>query len=195
MTSINFKGFCISLNLKANRIHSELFVKSDHDLPFTLCNVLCVVNISLTPLIFYSTNNPGRTIVGTIATAQSCGTRGESAKAVDGELYQSCSCSRIKRQVNIRNYITTLHLYTRHRSDSRKSIFYLSILGQSATRTVGIDSIFRKHELFRKFLRMHFEQAIIHLSKSLNFILIKCLQITSFVSVLEVPTHNLRLQK
>ena len=38
--------------------------------------------------------------------------------------------------------------------------------------------IFRKHEIFRKKLRTHFEQAIIHLSKSLNFILIKCLQIT-----------------
>ena len=36
---------------------------------------------------------------------------------------------------------------------------------------------FRKHEIFRKKLRMHFEQAIIHLSKSLNFILLKCLQI------------------
>ena len=38
--------------------------------------------------------------------------------------------------------------------------------------------ISRKHEIFRKNLRMHFEQAIIHLSKSQNFILIKCLQIT-----------------
>ena len=54
--------------------------------------------------------------------------------------------------------------------------------------------IFRKHEIFRKILRLHFEQAIIHLSKLLNFILIKCLQITSFVNVLEVPTQNLRLQ-
>ena len=38
--------------------------------------------------------------------------------------------------------------------------------------------IFRKHEIFRKILRMHLQQAIIHLSKSLNFILIKCLKIT-----------------
>ena len=38
--------------------------------------------------------------------------------------------------------------------------------------------IFRKHEIFRKNLRMQFQQAIIHLSKSLNFILIKCLKIT-----------------
>ena len=38
--------------------------------------------------------------------------------------------------------------------------------------------IFRKHEIFRKNLRMHFEQAIIHLSKSLNFIVIKCLEMT-----------------
>ena len=55
--------------------------------------------------------------------------------------------------------------------------------------------IFRKREIFRKILRMHFEQAIIHLSKSLNFILIKCLQITSFVNVLKVPIQNARLQK
>ena len=55
--------------------------------------------------------------------------------------------------------------------------------------------IFRKHEIFRKNLRMHFEQAIIHLSISLNFILIKCLQITLFFNVLEVPTQNIRLQK
>ena len=55
--------------------------------------------------------------------------------------------------------------------------------------------IFRKHKTIRKILRMHFEQAIIHLSKSPNFILIKCLQITSFVDVLEVPTQNVRLQK
>ena len=54
---------------------------------------------------------------------------------------------------------------------------------------------FRTHEIFRKFLKMHFDQAIIHLSKSLNFIFIKCLQITSFVNVLEVPTQNVRLQK
>ena len=47
----------------------------------------------------------------------------------------------------------------------------------------------------RKLLKMHVEQAIIHLSKSLNFILIKCLQITSFVNVREVPTQNVRLQK
>ena len=45
--------------------------------------------------------------------------------------------------------------------------------------------IFRKHEIFRKFLRMHFEQAIILLSKSLNLIVINCLQITSFDNVLE----------
>ena len=37
---------------------------------------------------------------------------------------------------------------------------------------------------------MHFDQAIIHLSKSLNFIFIKCLQITYFVNVLEVPTSK-----
>ena len=55
--------------------------------------------------------------------------------------------------------------------------------------------IFRKHEIFRKILRMYFEQTIIHLSKSLNFILIKCLQITSFVNLLEVPTQNVLLQK
>ena len=55
--------------------------------------------------------------------------------------------------------------------------------------------IFRTHEIFRKFLKMHFDQAIIHLTKSLNFIFIKCLQITSFVNVLEVPTQNVRLQK
>ena len=55
--------------------------------------------------------------------------------------------------------------------------------------------IIRTHEIFRNFLKMHFDQAIIHLSKSLNFILIKCLQITSFVNVLEVPTQNVRLQK
>ena len=42
---------------------------------------------------------------------------------------------------------------------------------------------------------MHFDQAIIHLSKSLDFILIKCRRITSFVNVLEVPTQNVRLQK
>ena len=54
---------------------------------------------------------------------------------------------------------------------------------------------FRKHEILRKFLRMHFEQAIIHLSRSLNFILIKYLQIISFVNILEVPTQNVRLQK
>ena len=42
---------------------------------------------------------------------------------------------------------------------------------------------------------MHFDQAIIHLSNSLNFMFIKCLQITSFVNVLEVPTQNVRLQK
>ena len=54
---------------------------------------------------------------------------------------------------------------------------------------------FRTHEIFRKILKMHFDQAIIHLSKSLNFIFIKCLQITSFVNVLEVPTQNVRLQK
>ena len=55
--------------------------------------------------------------------------------------------------------------------------------------------IFRKHEIFRKNLRMHFEQAINHLSKSLNCILIKCLKITQFFNVLEVPTQNVRLQK
>ena len=38
--------------------------------------------------------------------------------------------------------------------------------------------IFRKHEIFRKKLRMHVEQAIIPLSKSLNLILIKSLQLT-----------------
>ena len=54
--------------------------------------------------------------------------------------------------------------------------------------------IFRTHEIFRKFLKMHFDQAIIHILKSLNFIFIKCLQITSFFNVLEVPTQNVRLQ-
>ena len=33
--------------------------------------------------------------------------------------------------------------------------------------------LFRKHEIFRKKIRMHFEQAMIHLSKSLNFIFYK----------------------
>ena len=42
---------------------------------------------------------------------------------------------------------------------------------------------------------MHFKQAIFYLSKSLNFILIKCLKIISFVNVLEVPTQNVRLSK
>ena len=46
--------------------------------------------------------------------------------------------------------------------------------------------IFRKHEIFGFFLRMHFKQTIIHLSKSLNFILIKCIQIISFVNGMEV---------
>ena len=55
--------------------------------------------------------------------------------------------------------------------------------------------IFRTNETLRHFLKMHFDQAIIHLSKSLNFILIKCLQITSFVNILEVPSQNVRLQK
>ena len=55
--------------------------------------------------------------------------------------------------------------------------------------------IFRTHEIFRKLLKMHFDQTIIHLSKSLNFILIKCLQITSFINILEVPSQNVRLQK
>ena len=55
--------------------------------------------------------------------------------------------------------------------------------------------IFRTHEIFRKNLKMHFDQAIIRNSKSLNFIFIKCLQITSFVNVLEVPSQNVRLQK
>ena len=55
--------------------------------------------------------------------------------------------------------------------------------------------IFGTHEIFRNLLKMHFDQATIHFSKSLNFILIKCLQITSFVNVLEVPTQNVRLQK
>ena len=59
----------------------------------------------------------------------------------------------------------------------------------------GLLQIFKKHEIFRKVLRMHLEQAIIHLSISLNFILIKYLQITSFVNVLEGPTQNFRLQK
>ena len=54
---------------------------------------------------------------------------------------------------------------------------------------------FRTHEIFRKSIKMLFDQAIIHLSKSLNFIIIKFLQITSFVKVLEVPTQNVRLQK
>ena len=49
---------------------------------------------------------------------------------------------------------------------------------------------FKKHEIFRNCLRIHLEQAIIHLSKSLNFILIKFLQITSFVNVLEGPTQK-----
>ena len=49
--------------------------------------------------------------------------------------------------------------------------------------------------MFRNFLKMHFDQAIIHLSKSLNFIFIKCLQITSIINVLEVPTQIGRLQK
>ena len=51
--------------------------------------------------------------------------------------------------------------------------------------------ICKKHKIFRKILRMHFEQAI----SFINFILIKCLQITSFVNGLEVPTQNLHLQK
>ena len=55
--------------------------------------------------------------------------------------------------------------------------------------------IFRRRKTIRKILRMHFEQAIIHLSKSLNFIIIKCQKITSFVNVLELPTQNVRLQK
>ena len=55
--------------------------------------------------------------------------------------------------------------------------------------------IARKHEIFKTFLRKHFEQAIIYLSKSLNFIIIKCLHITSFFNILEVPTQNVRLQK
>ena len=54
--------------------------------------------------------------------------------------------------------------------------------------------IFRTHDIFRTFLKMHFDQAIIHLSKSLNFILITCLQITSFDYILEVPTQNVRPQ-
>ena len=70
-------------------------------------------------------------------------------------------------------------------------------LGQSSTRTVGIASNFQDtcREIFRNVLKMHFDQAIIHLSKSLNFIFIKFLQITSFVNVLEVPSQNFRLQK
>ena len=52
------------------------------------------------------------------------------------------------------------------------------MLGQSFTEQWGLIQIFRNHEIFRKKIRMHFEQAIIHLSKSLNLILIKCLQIT-----------------
>ena len=55
--------------------------------------------------------------------------------------------------------------------------------------------ISRNMKYLEKKLRMHFEQAIIHLSKSLNFILIKCLQISSFVNILEVPTQNVRRQK
>ena len=46
-----------------------------------------------------------------------------------------------------------------------------------------------------KNLKMHNDQASIRLLKSLNFILIHCLQISSFVNVLEVPTQNVRLQK
>ena len=38
-----------------------------------------------------------------------------------------------------------------------------------------LSHFFRKPEIYRKNLRMHSKQAIIHLSKSLNFIFIKCL--------------------
>ena len=55
--------------------------------------------------------------------------------------------------------------------------------------------IFRTHAIFRIYLKMHYDQAIIHLSKSLNVILIKCLQITPFVNDLEVPTQSVRIQK
>ena len=52
-----------------------------------------------------------------------------------------------------------------------------------------------KHEKLREFFKMHFEQAINHLSKSLNFILINFLQKTSFVYFLVRPTRNVRLKK
>ena len=51
------------------------------------------------------------------------------------------------------------------------------------------------HEIYRNFLKMHFDQAIIYLSKSLIFLFIKCLQITPIVNVLEVPIQNVPLQK
>ena len=65
----------------------------------------------------------GRTTIGTLATSQSCGPRDESAKAEDGELYQSCSCARINRQVNpwwsvrLKGMYTVTDVYINNRDD------------------------------------------------------------------------------
>ena len=72
-----------------------------------------------------------------------------------------------------------------------QELFWAKVLPEQ----LELIQIFRKHEIIRTILSMHFEQVIIHLSKSLKIILIKCLQITSIVNVLEVPTQNVRLQK
>ena len=83
------------------------------------------------------------------------------------------------------------YLYSVLCSPSQNYVYWAKVLPEQSESL----QIFRKHKILRKNLRMQFEQAIIHLSISLNFILIKCLQITSFVNVLELPTQNIRLQK
>ena len=95
----------------------------------------------------------------------------------------------------LKTYIVATIMYTSVNPISTTCTYMHKYWAKVLPEQWELIKIFRKHEIFRRILGMHFEQAIIHLSKSLNFNFIQCFQITSFVNVLEVPTQNIRLQK